>query len=579
MGFNFDEHIERNNTNSLKYGVGRMLHPNLPEEHIPMWVADMDFACPQPVLDAMKGRLDKRILGYSMLLDEEYYMAVMGWMKRRYDWDVPNPDSIVFSSGIVTALDVAAAKLTKPGEGILFHTPSYAPFYNAILKSGRTPVALPLIEEDGWYTMDFDAFEAEAKKPENTLYFLCNPFNPVGRVWTEDELRRIGEICFANNVFVVSDEIHADFRRAGQKHIPLAKLFPEEKRMMTCTAPSKSFNLAGNQLSNLIIPDEMMALEWKFMHYCGMPNPLSIEACKAAYTQCDDWMDALNVYIEESQNHLVQRLQKELPALKMRVPEGTYFGWIDVRGLGISEDALAHTLYEAGLFIEMGSEFVSNGDGFVRMNLACPRATIDRAVDILVACFKEDGSVLAELRTRKKLAAGDVMPNFTYDTPFEKGVDFETAVGSKKTALVFLRYYGCTLCQLDLMALKEEYAKIEASGGQVKVVLQSDPAGIAESMGGQNAFPFDIICDPEQKLYRLFDIAPARSQADMLGPEAMMKMGKAKMMGIEHGAYEGNEQQLPACFIVEPGLKVNWAHYGQNAGDSPDPDTLAGLLK
>ena len=578
MKFNFDEIIDRNNTNSTKYGTAQLMHPELPDGFIPMWIADMDFACPQPVLDAMKARLDKRILGYSFILDPEYYAAVVGWMKRRYDWTV-DPDSIVFSGGIIKALNISVQHLTKPGDGVIIQSPVYHPFYDAAVSNGRTAVFNALIEEDGYYTIDFEDLEAKARDPRNTLFFLCNPQNPTGRVWTEEELRRVGEICFRNNVFVVCDEIHADFRRAGQVHIPLAKLFPEEKRLITCTAPSKIFNLAGNQLSNLIIPDPGMAMMWKYGHVCGTPNPLSVDACKAAYTLCDDWVDELNVYLEGNLRHIKERLEKELPALRMRVPEGTYFAWIDIRSLGISEGDAAHYLYQSGLFIEMGSEFVQNGDGFVRMNTACPRATIDRAIDILVKCFREGNPVLAEMRTRKRLGVGDTMPDFTYRTPFAAEKTITQGLEGKPTALLFLRYYGCPVCQLDLRHLKEEYAQIEAAGGQVKVVLQSDPDKLKEQLGSADAFPFEIICDPELKLYHRFDVSVARGRMDLLGGKTLQKSDQARAMGITHGAYEGEEFQLPACFVVSPDLRVTYAHYGADPGNTPTPAEIAELLK
>lgn len=578
MKYNFDEIIDRNNTNSTKYGTARMMHPELPEDFIPMWIADMDFACPQPVLDAMKARLDKRILGYSFILDPEYYAAVVGWMKRRYDWDV-NPDCIVFSGGIIKALNVAVQRLTKPGDGIIVQTPAYHPFHDAVVNNGRTAVLNPLVESDGYYTMDFADLEAKAKDPNNKLLFLCNPHNPSGRVWSEEELRKVGEICFQNDVFVVSDEIHADFRRAGQTHIPLAKLFPDEKRLITCTAPSKTFNLAGNELSNLIIADPGMAMAWKYGHVCGNPNPLSIDACKAAYTLCDDWVDELNIYLEDNLKHLKQRLEAEAPALRVRVPEGTYFGWIDARAVGISEDDMAHYLYQSGLFLEMGSEFVHNADGFIRMNTACPRSTLDRAIDILVKCFHDGNANVAEMRTRKRLTVGDKMPDFPYQTPFETEKTLSQGMDGKRTALLFLRYYGCTICQLDMHRLKAEYRQIEATGGQVKVVLQSNPAQLKRQLGEESAFPFEIICDPEQKLYHRFAISVARGQMNMLRPKTLQKAAIAKATGLTHGAYEGEELQLPACFVVEPDCQVTYVHYGMDPGDTPTPSELADLLK
>ncbi|MEG1012595.1 MAG: aminotransferase class I/II-fold pyridoxal phosphate-dependent enzyme, partial [Ruthenibacterium sp.] len=308
--YDFDEIIDRSNTNSVKYGAGKMMYPGLPEDFVPMWIADMDFACPQPVLDAMKARIDRRILGYSMILDPEYYEALGAWMSNRHDWKV-DPHTSIFSSGVIRTLNVAVEKLTKPNEGVLLNTPAYHPFNDAIKKYGRTPVYSRLVEHNGRYEMDWQDFEEKAKDPANTLYFLCNPHNPTGRVWTKEELLRIGDICFSNNVFVVSDEIHFDFIRSEQHHIVFASLFPNEKRIITCTAPSKTFNLAGNELSNIFFADPAIAQAWGADMALGNPNPLSIDACKAAYASCGDWVDALNGYLDENFRHFAARLSAE----------------------------------------------------------------------------------------------------------------------------------------------------------------------------------------------------------------------------------------------------------------------------
>ena len=578
MKYNFDEIIDRKNTNCVKYDTAKMMHPELPEDFIPMWVADMDFACPQPILDAMKARLDKRILGYSFIQDPEYFDAVVGWMKRRHDWDVAL-DSIIYSAGVVRAMHTAVQELTAPGDGVIIQTPSYHPFHDAVVTNGRTEVRNALIEKDGHYEMDFDDLEEKAKDPHNKLFFLCSPHNPTGRVWTEEELRRVGEICFKNDVFVVCDEIHADFIRQGHKHIPFAKLFPDEKRLIVCTAPSKTFNLAGNQLSNIIIPDPVIAMKWKYGHLCGGPNPLSIDACKAAYNECENWVDELNTYVEGNLRHLKARLDAEAPVLKMQVPEGTYLAWIDARELEVETPDLMHELYLSGLFLEPGEDFVDNSKGYLRINVACPRSVLDRAIDILIKCFHEGSETLAELRSRKRLSVGETIPDFSYVTPYSGEKDLYEALNGKPTMLLFLRYYGCTVCQVDLHRLTEEYEKITAAGGQVKVALQSDPEALAKDTNGVDPFPFEIICDPELKLYHRFAIPVAESQDKLLGEKTIEKVGMAKELGLSHGRYEGEELQLPASFLILPDGRVAYARYGTDPGDTPDPEEIAELLK
>ncbi|HWP80198.1 MAG TPA: PatB family C-S lyase [Candidatus Acidoferrum sp.] len=573
-GWNFDEVVERENTNSVKYDAAPIINPELPDKYIPMWIADMDFACPQPILDAMKRRLDKRILGYSMPLDPEYYAAVIGWMKRRNGWDV-DFSSIVFSSGVIAALNVAVGKLTGEGEGVLLNTPAYHPFDDAIQKYGRTPVYSPLVNIDGHYEFDFADFEKKAKDPKNTLFFLCSPHNPTGRVWTESELRRIAGICFENGVFIVSDEIHSDILRSGQRHIPLASLFPGERTLITCTAPSKTFNLAGNQLSNIIIADPEIAAEWRGNHYCGLPNPLSIDACIAAYNECEDWLEALLVYLDDNFKFMSAYLEEHLPAARFRISQGTYLAWVDLSGCGKTVE-MKKELSAAGLFIEYGDEFVSNAEGFVRMNIACPRATLAQALEILCNVMKEPEA--GEMPLGERVKAGDRLPDFEYDTPYISGLRLSESLGGRPCALLFLRYYGCTVCRVDLHMLEEEYAKITEAGGQVKVVFQSDAALLKEELGDK-VLPFDIICDPEGRLYKRFGIRAAKSKFELgASPAVVKKIMAAGKLGLSHGRYEGDELQLPACIVVAPDLTVKSAYYGKNAADTPDAAEIAAMF-
>lgn len=570
--YDFDEIIDRTNTNSAKYGASKMMYPGLPDDFIPMWIADMDFACPPAVLDAMKARLDKRILGYSFVLDPEYYTALAGWMKTRHNWDV-NPANSLTSSGVVPALEVAVKVLTKETDSVLINTPAYHPFNDSIVKNGRTPVYSRLVCKDGRYEMDWEDFEQKAKDPNVTLFFLCNPHNPTGRVWTREELLRIGHICFENNVFVVSDEIHFDFIRAGVQHTVFASLFPEEKRIITCTAPSKTFNLAGNQLSNIFFADPQMKQAWEAAGYLGHPNPLSIDACKAAYTSCADWLDELNAYLDENFRVFSERLAKELPALKFTVPESTYLAWVDVSGTGLSRRELALRVVKAGLHIEFEEEFVDHGDGHVRMNLACPRSVVNRAVDKLVEALGPDAPAPTPV-----VKEGDVLEDFAVDTPFERGTSLAKLVNEKPTLLLFLRYQGCTLCQLDMHNLAEGYDKIRACGGQVAVVLQSDPDRMKEELGTPDALPFPIICDPQKKLYDKLAVWPACAAQEMMGPGLMEKLAAAQQMGLEHGAYEGDELQLPASIAVDGQRRVTWVHYGHGLGDTPTVDEMVSIL-
>ncbi|MEG1895805.1 MAG: MalY/PatB family protein, partial [Oscillospiraceae bacterium] len=432
--YNFDEIIDRKDTNCVKYGAGRMMFPGLPEDFIPMWIADMDFACPQPVLDAMKARIDKRILGYSMILDPEYNVALANWMKTRHNWDA-NVATNMFSAGVITVLNTAVATLTKPTDGVILNTPAYHPFDDAIKKHGRKPVYSRLVCKDGYYEMDWQDFEKKAKDPNNTLYFLCNPHNPTGRVWTKEELQKIGDICFSNNVFVISDEIHFDFVRANCKHTVFETLFPNEKRLITCTAPSKTFNLAGNQLSNIFVHDPEIAQKWGATSELGHPNPLSIEGCKAAYTHCGDWVTELNEYLDENFKHLAARLKAEAPKVKFTIPEATYLAWLDTSECGLLKQDLMLRMIKEGLHLEYTGEFVENDSDRIRMNIACPRSVLDKAIDAIVKVLGPDAQPPVH-----QVTVGEKLPDFKADTAFEKQVSFSKLMGNKKTMLLFLRY-------------------------------------------------------------------------------------------------------------------------------------------
>ncbi|MEN6594655.1 MAG: MalY/PatB family protein [Clostridiaceae bacterium] len=380
MKYDFDEIIDRTNTHSLKYEGGRAGNPFLPEQYIPLWVADMDFACAPQILDAMKRRIDRRIFGYSVL-GKDNQRSVSRWMERRFHWQVA-PEEIIFASGVVSALFAAVEHLTSPGDGVLLMTPAYHPFNDAIHRFRRKPLYSRLLEQsDGRYEIDFADFEEKAKRADCSLFFLCNPQNPTGRVFTREELLRIGEICFANGVFVLSDEIHADLTRTGQTHLPFASLFPGEKRIITCTSPSKTFNLAGNNHSHLMIPDERLRREWSSGMYCGMPTAVGIDAAIAAYDEAEDWLDELKAYLDENFRKMSELLHEKLPKAKFRIPEGTYLAWVDLTAYCLPEQKLKEVISRAGVFVQFGEDFVDHGDCHMRVNAACPWSKLKEGLE------------------------------------------------------------------------------------------------------------------------------------------------------------------------------------------------------
>ena len=387
MQYNFDEIISRAGTNAEKYEGAHLYNPYLSTDFIPLWVADMDFACAPPILDAMRRRLDRRILGYSTVVDAGYFDAVTGWMQRRFHWQIER-DWIVFSAGIVAALYAAVDTTTSPGDEVLMMTPTYAPFCRAAKQLGRIPVFSRLLENGGFYTVDWEDFAAKAARPDCRLFFLCSPHNPTGRVWTREELLRIGTICFENQVLIVADEIHADLLRAGVGHTPLAGLFAEQPRIITCTSPSKTFNIAGNRHANIIIADEALRRSFSASAYCGHVGALAIEATKAAYNECEEWLEQLRVYLDGNFAFLAEALAGGLPKAVFRTSEGTYLSWVNLSALNAAEDALNHAVSGAGVYVQFGKDFVDNGDCHARINLACPRSVLAKGLERMCGALR-----------------------------------------------------------------------------------------------------------------------------------------------------------------------------------------------
>ncbi|MEW4413125.1 PatB family C-S lyase [Clostridium sp. AN503] len=382
--YNFDEIIDRQHTNAMNTDGFRdyifhadesMTFPYRDEEFIRMWVADMEFATPDVVIDGMRERLDKRIFGYTRVFEKSYYDAFAGWCKKRYDWTFKR-EELVMSNGIIPALYEMVEYICKPDEKVLFLTPSYAYFKYAADFNRRDYVCSDLLYEDGRYSVDFDDFAEKAADVKTTLFIFCNPHNPSGRVWTEEELKRIADIIEQNHLWVISDEIHCDLIRCDQKHIPLGKVMPDYGRLVTCMAPSKTFNLAGMMISNVMIRDEGLKNTWLSRHY-NFDNPLSIAAAQAAYEKGEPWLEELRVYLDGNFSLVQSYLAEHLPKAKFRISEATYLAWVDLNAYFEPDEHLPlFFAYKAGVLLEGGNMFVQNSDGFIRLNLACPRAVL-----------------------------------------------------------------------------------------------------------------------------------------------------------------------------------------------------------
>ncbi|NLM46409.1 MAG: pyridoxal phosphate-dependent aminotransferase [Firmicutes bacterium] len=385
MDYDFDAVIDRNKTNSIKWEFMHLFVPEAPAGTLPLWVADMDFPCAEPILAALHDRVDKKIFGYSSPETGEYYRAVCSWYQHRFNWYV-NSDDIVFSPGVVPALGYLLEILTEPGDGVIIQPPVYHPFSGKITAYGRTIVNNPLLYRDGCYSIDFADLAQKARDLRNKVLLFCSPHNPVGRVWRREELLQLGEICLENGLYIISDEIHYDLVRRGITHTPLATLFPEAKhRIITATAPSKTFNLAGLQLSHIIIHDRELRSRWlryvrDIISYSG-PNPLSLAAVQAAYTYGEEWLEAVLAYLDDNVAHLRNFLGRYLPDVILPPPEGTYLAWLDFRAYNLPQEELFARMVKAGVLLENGVKYGKEGEGFLRLNFACPRIILAQAVE------------------------------------------------------------------------------------------------------------------------------------------------------------------------------------------------------
>lgn len=398
MKYDFDQEIRRTGTNSVKWqiywrGDKRELwegtDPDLGAERtLPMWVADMDFQIAEPIRDAMRARIDHPIFGY-VVRTPDYNEAITGWMERRHGWKV-DPDWIVNTPGVVPALNLLVRALTEPGDKVLIQRPVYYPFTYAIENNGREVVSNSLVMENGVYRMDFDDLEAKTADPKVKLCVFCSPHNPVGRVWTEEELKRFGEICKKNGVVVIADEIHGDLMLNGATFVPFGKLGADMMdNAIVCTAPSKTFNLAGLHTSNMIVSNETyrkaLSKEIAASGIGGM-NSFGLVATMAAYNEGEEWLEQVLDYLSENANHLESFVAERIPEIKVVHPEGTYLVWLDCRGLGLDKlelEALMHE--EAKVLFDEGYVFGTEGEGFERINIACPRSILTDALERIEA--------------------------------------------------------------------------------------------------------------------------------------------------------------------------------------------------
>jgi len=375
MAYNFDQVIDRRSTESIKwhyYG----------EEALPLWVADMDFVSPEPVVRALRERAEHGVYGYPQE-PKELRAVVVDWIARHYGWQV-QPDWLVFTPGVIVGFNLACHAVTSPGEGVLYQTPVYPPFLETPKNARLEPDTMELTRgPDGYYAIDPDAFES-AIAARTRIFLLCNPHNPVGRVWRSDELERMAEICLRHNLVICSDEIHCDLIYRGYRHIPIASLAPEiAERTITLIAPSKTFNIAGLGCSVAIVPNQELRCQYKAAHAGLAPhvNVMGYVAALAAYRDGQPWLDELLRYLEANRDFLFDFVAAQLPGIHMGTPEGTYLAWLDCRETGLPGKPCEFFIGNAKVVLNDGEAFGKGGEGFVRLNFGCPRSILVEALD------------------------------------------------------------------------------------------------------------------------------------------------------------------------------------------------------
>lgn len=378
MKYDFDKVTPRHGTNSYKWDSTD------DKEVLPMWVADMDFPTAPCIINALEKRVEHGIFGYTRV-PEEYYDAVISWFCRRHHWK-PRREWLIYTSGVVPALSAVIKALTNVGDKVLTLTPVYNCFFSSIRNNGCELDSCALRYENNTFSIDYEDLERRAADPKTTLMLLCNPHNPSGRVWTREELRRIGDICIKNNVVVVADEIHCELVHPGFTYTPFASVSEEfQKHSVTCVAPSKAFNIAGLQIANIIVEND----KWRqridkainINEVCDV-NPFGVIATIAAYNEGEEWLNQLLQYIHGNYLFFKDYCEEHLPQLPVAPLEGTYLAWMDCRSLGIPSEELEEELMkEAKLWLNAGSMYGKEGEGFMRWNLACPRQLVKEGLE------------------------------------------------------------------------------------------------------------------------------------------------------------------------------------------------------
>ncbi|MBP1569790.1 MAG: pyridoxal phosphate-dependent aminotransferase [Oscillospiraceae bacterium] len=389
MKYDFETLVNRRNTGSHKWEGMYEQIPNAGDDIVPLSVADMELKNPPAIIEGLKKYLDNIILGYTGET-ENYYKSVTSWMERRHGFS-PKKEWFVMTAGVVPAIKEMVGAFTKDGDSVLMLTPVYYPFYSSVEANGRTVLGSELILEETEYRIDFDDFAEKAARPETTLCILSSPHNPIGRIWTKEELLKLCEICLENNVFIISDEIHFDLIMPGFEHVSMGTF--EEKYLNNCaicTAPSKTFNLAGLQTSNIFIPNEEYRNKMTAARGYFSLNIFGYKACELAYDECEEWLDELLLFLDENRKFVEEFVAEKMPEVKVHRLQGTYLMWLDFRAWGMNEKELEDFMvHKAEAIFDEGYVFGEGGIGFERINIACPKRVLEATLERIYKAKKE----------------------------------------------------------------------------------------------------------------------------------------------------------------------------------------------
>ncbi|MBQ3008836.1 MAG: pyridoxal phosphate-dependent aminotransferase [Oscillospiraceae bacterium] len=571
-------------------------------DRVPLSTADMEFRTAQPIVDAITHVAQTQVLGYTQGTPA-FYDALISWMKRRHNFDVKK-EWIVNTPGVVDALAMLIEASTKPGDGVILLSPVYYPFDLAVIAKTRHLVYSDLRIVNGRYEIDFADLEKKAKRKDVTAILFCNPHNPVGRVWTRKELEKVSKICCDNGVFIIDDEIHHDIIMPGHKHIVMSTINERVvNNIAVCTAPSKTFNLAGLQCSNIIIPNEKIRVKAALCNLLNMHSTLNIfayTACTAAYNHCEEWLDELLTVIKGNADYVKDFLNENFPEIKVFDLEGTYLQWWDMRGLGMTHVEQRRMLEKAGIYLDNGEIFGPAGRGFQRINLACSRQTLEdtmirlkAAIEAVKAEWKEKGKPY-----HKTLTVGTKVEGFVYTSTQHKKANLARTVKGN-TLIVFADTVTGDLTKATMVMLKTAYPALKAIGCDVKVVLLSP---LNEVRAVAEKYPFELIADPDGILYDRYNVFEAEGMSDMIGGDKLVELAAGKeikklldmeMIAAMAGPYlAGGEpknpqkeekhvrsSQLNAFIGVDRNMNVIFSHYFRSLTDFPSVKELVKAMK